>query len=46
MTDADVAELRAVGVSEDEIFEITVAAALGAACHRLDAGLRVLREEA
>ncbi|WP_337010148.1 MULTISPECIES: hypothetical protein [unclassified Kribbella] len=46
VTDADVAELRAVGVSEDEIFEITVAAALGAACHRLDAGLRVLREEA
>jgi hypothetical protein len=46
VTDADVAELRAAGVSEDEIFEITVAAALGAACYRLDAGLRVLRQEA
>lgn len=31
VTDADVAKLRAVGVSEDEIFEVTVAAAVGAA---------------
>lgn len=46
VTDADVEALRAAGVSEDEIFEVTVAAALGAACHRLDAGLRALREEA
>jgi hypothetical protein len=46
VTDSDIAELRAAGVSEDEIFEVTVAAALGAACHRLDAGLRALREEA
>ena len=30
VTDADVAELRAAGLSEDEVFEITVAAALGA----------------
>lgn len=46
VTDADIAALRAAGVSEDEIFEVTVAAALGAACRRVDAGLRVLGEEA
>jgi alkylhydroperoxidase family enzyme len=45
VTDADVDALRAAGISEDEIFEVTVAAALGAACRRLDAGLRALREE-
>jgi hypothetical protein len=45
VTDADVEALRAAGISEDEIFEVAVAAALGAACHRLDAGLRALREE-
>jgi hypothetical protein len=45
VTDADVEALRVAGISEDEIFEVTVAAALGAACHRLDAGLRALREE-
>ena len=45
VTDADVAKLRTAGVSEDEIFEVTVAAALGAACRCLDAGMRALREE-
>jgi hypothetical protein len=45
VTDADIAELRAAGISEDEIFEVTVAAALGAACRSLDAGLRALDEE-
>jgi len=43
VTDDDVASLRAAGRSEEEIFEITVAAALGAALHRLDAGLRAVR---
>jgi alkylhydroperoxidase family enzyme len=43
--DANIAELRAAGLSEDEIFEITIAAALGAACRCLDAGMRALREE-
>jgi hypothetical protein len=44
IADADVTALRAAGRSEEEIFEITVAAATGAALGRLDAGLRALRE--
>jgi hypothetical protein len=44
ITDADVAALRAAGRSEEEIFEVTVAAATGAARRRLVAGLRALRE--
>ena len=40
--DADVAALRSAGCTEEEIFEITVAAASGAALHRLDVGLRAL----
>jgi hypothetical protein len=46
LTDADIAALKAAGRSEDEIFEVTVAAAMGAALHRLDAGLRALGGEA
>jgi hypothetical protein len=42
MTDADIEDLKAAGHSEDEIFEMTVAAAVGAALHALDAGLRTL----
>jgi hypothetical protein len=42
VTDRDIAALTAAGVSEDEIFELTVAAALGAALLRFDAGMRVL----
>ncbi len=41
VTDADVAHLTAAGHSEDEIFEVTVAAAVGAALRSLQAGLRV-----
>jgi hypothetical protein len=44
ITDADFDTLTAAGLGEDEIFEITVAAALGAALRGLDVGLRVLRE--
>ena len=44
--DDDVAGLRAAGLTEDEIFELTVAAALGAATRSLDAGLRALRGDA
>jgi hypothetical protein len=44
ITDADIAALKAAGRTEEEIFEITVAAATGAALRRLDAGLRALRE--
>lgn len=39
VSDADVARLRAAGHSEDEIFEVTVAAAVGAALHSFEAGL-------
>jgi len=42
VTDGDVAALRASGLSEDEIFEATVAAAVAAGLERLDAGLRTL----
>ncbi|HEX3346323.1 MAG TPA: hypothetical protein VHS09_17185 [Polyangiaceae bacterium] len=43
VTDADLAELRAK-YSEDELFEIIVAAAFGAADRRLQAGLRALEQ--
>jgi alkylhydroperoxidase family enzyme len=42
VTDADIAALLAEGYTEDEIFEITVAAAYGAARRRLDAGMSAL----
>ena len=42
VTDADVEALKAAGLSEDEIFEQTVSAAVAAGLERLDAGLRVL----
>ena len=42
VTDADVDALTAAGISEDEIFEHTVAAAIAEGLHRLDAAERVL----
>ena len=42
VTDDDVEGLRAAGLSEDEIFELTVAAAAGAGLQRLEAGLKTL----
>ncbi|WP_412539980.1 hypothetical protein R8Z50_29765 [Longispora sp. K20-0274] len=44
ITDADIEALIAAGCSEDAIFELTLAAAIGAATRRLDAGLRAVRE--
>jgi len=44
ITDTDIQTLKASGLSEDEIFEITIATAVGAALCGLDAGLRALRE--
>jgi alkylhydroperoxidase family enzyme len=44
MTDEDVQALRRAGLSEDQIFEATVAAALGAGLKRLRAGLTALGE--
>lgn len=45
VTDGDVDRLKAAGHSEDEIFEYTVAAAVGAALRSLDAGMRAVRGE-
>ena len=42
VTDADVAALKAAGFSEDEIFEQTVAVAIGEGLRRLDAAERVI----
>ncbi|HWX09118.1 MAG TPA: carboxymuconolactone decarboxylase family protein [Gaiellaceae bacterium] len=43
VTDAQVEALRAAGLSEDEIFELTVSAAVGAGLERLEAGLKALQ---
>jgi alkylhydroperoxidase family enzyme len=43
VVDADIDGLREAGYSEDAIFELTLAAALGAARMRLDAGLAAMR---
>jgi len=43
VTDRDVEELKAAGVSEDEIFEHTVSAAVAAGLERLEAGFGKLR---
>jgi alkylhydroperoxidase family enzyme len=40
--DEDVEALKASGCSEDEIFEQTVAAAVGEGLRRLEAGMRAL----
>jgi alkylhydroperoxidase family enzyme len=45
VVDADVEGLRRAGYSEDAIFELTLATALGAARARLDRGLAALRAE-
>ena len=42
ITDRDVAELKAAGFSEDEIFERTVSAATAAGLERLEAALETL----
>ncbi len=43
VTDEDVTALRAAGYSDDQLFELTVATAWGAARQRLHAGLAALR---
>lgn len=45
VTSSDIENLKAAGHSEDEIFEMTVAAAVGASLRTLDAGLRALHRE-
>ena len=44
VSDRAVSGLRAAGAGEDEVFEVTVSAAFGAARARLEAGLAALRE--
>ena len=44
ITDRDVAALKTAGVGEEEIFELTIATALGAALRRFDAGMRAMGE--
>lgn len=46
VTDADLARLTAAGHSQDEIFELTVATAVGAALRSFEAGRRAVRAEA
>ena len=43
VTDADVENLKAAGLSEDEIFEQTVGVAIGEGLRRLDRAAEVLR---
>ena len=43
ITDEDLQELRRAGYSEDAIFEISVAASVGAGLARLERGLSILR---
>jgi AhpD family alkylhydroperoxidase len=45
ITDADVDRLTAAGCSEDQIFEVTVAAAVGAALRSFDAGRNALAQK-
>ena len=42
ITEADMDRLTADGCSEDQIFEVTVAAAVGAALHSFDTGRNAL----
>jgi hypothetical protein len=46
VTDADIDVLKRAGYSEDEIFEVTAAAAVGAALFRLERGMAALGENA
>jgi hypothetical protein len=43
--DEDVMRMLESGLSQDAVFELTVAAALGAAAERLEAGMRAMQEE-
>jgi hypothetical protein len=46
VTDEDIAAVRATGVSEDQIFEIVVCAAIGHATRQYDAALAALEAAA
>ena len=42
LTDADIEGLKAAGISEDEIFEQTVAVAITEGLHRFDAAMETI----
>lgn len=44
VSDDDFTRLRAAGYSDDQLYELTLACALGAGLQRFDAGLRALGE--
>ena len=44
VVDGDIEELKSAGWSEDEVFELTLATALGAGLSRLEHACRVLQE--
>jgi hypothetical protein len=44
VTDQDIAALKAAGLDEDTIFELTVSAAVGVATRRLYAAMKVIAE--
>jgi hypothetical protein len=46
VTDADVAGVKAAGMAEDEIFELTVCAAIGQSTRQLESALAALDAEA
>jgi hypothetical protein len=46
ITDTDIGRLTAAGHTEDQIFEVTVAAAVGAALRCFDTGRRALEHNA
>ncbi|HEY8307901.1 MAG TPA: hypothetical protein VIG79_14620 [Lapillicoccus sp.] len=45
VTDSQLTQLRQEGLSKDAIFEVTAAAAVGAARRRFDAGVAMLQRE-
>jgi alkylhydroperoxidase family enzyme len=45
VTGEEVAALLEAGYTQDEVFEVTVSAAMGSACGRLERGLAALRGE-
>jgi hypothetical protein len=45
VTDEDIASLKELGYTEDDLFEITISAALGAGRTRLECGLAALKGE-
>lgn len=45
ITDADLAALKSAGYDDDSLFELTIAAAVGAGMTRLRAGLAAIEED-